>query len=297
MDPVCRATCSDNASTRQAAGRKSLSLSVQSTGQTSKPRSFSESRHVLPDEALDMERSVGVQQWKTLARARPLKFLVEGRGGVGKSSLVNNLLELDRSSKEGAREGFTGRATTQAVRQHTGSKHGIEVIAYDTPGFQDLTLREEDIIVQLVKTTDSTVDVCLYCASLETRIGQEDRRICSLLTNAFEPTLWEKAIFVLTFANSEKVANDYETIVDNFKNNLKHCLKDAGVPDDIVKKIPFCTAGYADPQLIRDGCSNWQDRLYVEIIKRADPKATPALLKLRWGSGAVRWAVSAITKM
>ena len=309
MDPVrrSRATYSDNASTRQAAGRRSFAGSLRSLTasrtrlqtSTCRPRtySFSESldQHVLPDEALDMERNVRVQQWKTLARARPLKFLVAGRGGVGKSSLVNNLLELDRSGEEGAKEGFTGRATTQAVSKHTGSKHGIEVIAYDTPGFQDLTLREEDIIAELVDTTDSTVDVCLYCASLETRISEEDRRICSLLTNAFKPTLWEKAIFVLTFANSvsTKVDKcDYDAIVDCYKTSLQQCLTRAGVPTDKIHSIPFCTAGYTDPQLMCEGCNNWQDRLYVEIIKRADPEVTPALLKLRWGSGAVSYAVS-----
>ena len=208
---------------------------------------ISQTLRVLPDEALDMERAAEVQQWKGLENARPLKFLVAGRGGMGKSSLVNNLLELDRSSEEGAKEGFTGSATTQAVCEHTGSKHDIRVIAYDTPGFQDFELPEEDIIAELVYRTDSMLDVCLYCASLEARIGDEDRRICSLLTNAFTPTLWEKAIFVLTFANSEKVLNDYEKIVENFKKKLKHCLKYAGVPDDKVNSIPFCTAGYADP--------------------------------------------------
>ena len=298
MDPDCRAASSD--SRHQAAGRRSLSLSVQLTGRTRqqtscRPRPVSETLdlQVLPDEALDMERNVRVQQWKTLANARPLKFLVAGRGGVGKSSLVNNLLELDRSSEERAREGFTGSATTQAVCSYTGSKHGIQVIAYDTPGFQDLQLAEGGVIAELVDKTDSMVDVCLYCASLETRISQEDRRICSLLTSAFKPKLWEKAIFVLTFANSEKVVkSDYEALVECYKNSLQDCLTKAGVPAQKVKSIPFCTAGYTDPQLTCDDCSNWQDRLYVEIIKRADPAVTPALLKLRWGPGAVSYAVS-----
>ena len=249
---------------------------------------------LLPDEALDAERDVRVQEWMTQAKARPLKFLVAGRGGVGKSSLINKLLDLDCSSEEGAKEGFTGRATTEAVSKHTGRKHGIEVIAYDTPGFQDVELPEENILAELQGKTDSEVDVCLYCASLEGRISEEDKRICSLLTKAFTPKLWEKTIFVLTFANAERVvgSDDYDKLIDNFKHNLKGCLKSARVPDDIISDIPFCTAGFADPQLIREDCSNWQDRLYVEIIKRADPKVTPALLELRWGSGALKYAVS-----
>ena len=187
------------------------------------PRLSSKSLYlaVQPDEALYIE----VQRWKRIAKEKPLKFFVVGRGGVGKSALVNHLLELDRE-KDGAKEGFTGNATTQAVRSYTGSKHDMQVIAYDTPGLQDFRLRDEDTIKQLVDTTDSTVDVCLYCASLETRVSQEDRRICSLLTNAFKPTLWEKAIFVLTFANSERVVcSDYEALIDRFKDNLKDCLK------------------------------------------------------------------------
>ena len=254
---------------------------------------MSETTYVLPNEELDTERDAKVQEWKTLANARPLKFLVAGRGGVGKSSLINNLLELNRT--EGAKEGLTGDATTQAVGKYTGSKHGIEVIAYDTPGFQDLQLKDEDIIAELVDKTGSMVDVCLYCASLETRICQEDKKICSLLTMAFNEKLWQTAIFVLTFANSRRVnvtRSDYEILVERYKSNLKDCLKSAGVPADKISNISFCTAGYTDSQLVRENCRNWQDRLYVEIIKKADPAVTPALLKLRWGPGAVKWAVS-----
>ena len=247
---------------------------------------------VLPDEELDTEREAEVRRWMTLA-GRPLKFLVTGRGGTGKSSLVNNLLDIGRDTEEGAQEGFTGNATTQAVRSYTGSKHGIQVIAYDTPGFQDLKLREEDIIAELVDKTDSKVDVCLYCASLEIRISQEDKRICSLLTKAFQTKLWEKTIFVLTFANAEKVTKtDYETLVNNFKDNLKECLNNVKVPIGIVNDVPFCTAGYADPELPHEDCKHWPDRLYVEIIKRADPAVTPALLKLRWGPEITEPAVS-----
>ena len=253
--------------------------------------SMSETLYVLPNEELDTERDVKVQEWKTLANARPLKFLVAGRGGVGKSSLINNLLELNRT--DGASEGFTGGATTQAVGRYTSSKHGIEVIAYDTPGFHDLQLKDEDIIAELVDKTGSMVDVCLYCASLETRICQEDKKICSLLTMAFNEKLWQTAIFVLTFANSERITrSNYETTVERYKSNLKDCLKNAGVTADKISNISFCTAGYTDPQLVREDCRNWQDRLYVEIIKKADPAVTPALLKLRWGPEAVRWAVS-----
>ena len=292
---------------RSSSGRRSRRWHVRSTerrtGQLQQQQTLgiSETVYVPPDEALDVERDVSVQKWKASAKSRPLKFLVAGRGGVGKSSLVNNILdsELDSSSAERAREGRTGNATTQAVCRHTGSKHGIQVIAYDTPGFQDLELAEENILAKLVDETDCMLDVCLYCASLDgMRISQEDRRICSLLTNAFKPKLWEKAIFVLTFANtvSDKVVeSDYNELVDHYKNNLKGCLTKAGVPAEIVNNIPFCTAGYRDPyELKHEGCRiHWQDRLYVEIIKKADSEVTPALLKLRWGPEAVSYAVSA----
>ena len=251
--------------------------------------------HVLPDEELNTEREVEVLKWKKLAEERPLKFLVAGRGGMGKSSLVNNLLDLGRNTEEGAQEGFSGSATTQAVRSHTGNKYGIQVIAYDTPGFQDLKLREEDIIAELLDITDSKVDVCLYCASLEMRISAEDRSLCSLLTKAFQTKLWEKTIFVLTFANTEKVVTRtaYETLVNNFKNNLKECLENAKVPiDKVLNDVPFCTAGYADPELPHEDCKDWPERLYVEIIKRADPAVTPALLQLRWGPRIIACAVS-----
>ena len=294
MDPDCeRSAMSCSGSTSLHGGRRRFFIRSDETARRLEQQSsITETQHVLPDEALETERDVKVREWKTLANERPLKFLVAGRGGVGKSSLINNLLELNSSSKEGAEEGFTGGATTQAVRGHNGSKHGIKVIAYDTPGFQDLQLTEKEIIAELVDETHSMIDVCLYCASLEMRVCQEDRRICSLLTNAFK-MLWEKAIFVLTFANTEKVRrSDYEALIERYKSNLKDCLSNAGVPVNTISNITFCTTGYMDPQLEYEDCSNWQERLYVEIIKKADPAITPALLKLRWGPKAVKSAVS-----
>ena len=295
MDPDCeRSTMSCSGSTSLHGGRRRFfARSAETARRLEQQSCITETQHVLPDEALDTERDVKVREWKTLASERPLKFLVAGRGGVGKSSLINNLLELNSSSEEGAEEGFTGGATTQAVRRHTGSKHGIQVIAYDTPGFQDLQLPEEEIIAELVDETDSIMDVCLYCASLEMRVCQEDRRICSLLTNAFK-MLWEKAIFVLTFANTDKIRSrgDHEALIERYKSNLKDCLRNAGVPVNTISNITFCTTGYMDPQLEYEDCSNWQERLYVEIIKKADPAITPALLKLRWGPKAVKSAVS-----
>lgn len=42
--------------------------------------------------------------------------------------------------------------------------------------------------------------------------------------------------------------------------------------------IPVCTAGYTDPYLKQMEASykgTWQDRIYTEMIRRADPETVP----------------------
>ena len=240
---------------------------------------------------LDKERQQ-IRKWMSEAEGRALHFLAVGRGGVGKSALINNLLELDKGSENAAVERkkcHDATITTTSVSAHTLQLHrnGIDVVAFDTSGFQDPNIEDLDIIAQIVRKTREHVDVFLYCASLRQRISREDYRICSLLTKSFGKSVWAKAIFVLTRANDDdieqKSADEYAQIIANGKTQLQKAVKAAGVPEDVVAAIPVCTAGYTDPYLKQMEASykgTWQDRIYTEMIRRADPETVP---EFSWG--------------
>ena len=61
-----------------------------------------------------------------------LKLLVIGETGVGKSTLVNNLLGEDVADV-----GYSMTSATSAVNCHEGTIEGVPVKVYDTPGLAD----------------------------------------------------------------------------------------------------------------------------------------------------------------
>ena len=254
---------------------------------------------VVPNEEEQLQRDVDVQKWMAEAKGRPLAFFVAGSGEVGKSALINNLLGLDKNDENAAKEadGLTGIMTTAAVTKHVLRRYDIDMVAFDTPGFQDPNIDDAEIIAQLVQKTGGRVDVFLYCASLRKRVSLEERRICKLLTKAFSASIWEKAIFVLTLANDDKVrqqsADQYQNLISNFDKELRKCVRMAGgVSEETIAAIPVHPAGYTDEILPHNQVSerSWQDQLYTEIMSKADPKIIPALLQLRWGTDAWKYA-------
>ena len=254
---------------------------------------------VVPNEEEQLQRDVDVQKWMAEARGRPLAFFVAGRGEVGKSALINNLLGLDKNDENAAKEAdrLVGKMTTAAVTKHKLSRYGIDMVAFDTPGFQDPNIDDAEIIAQLVQKTGGRVDVFLYCASLLRRVSKEEHRICKLLTKAFSASIWEKAIFVLTHANDDKVrqesADEYQELISNFDEELRKSVRMAGgISKETIAAIPVHPAGYTDEILPHNQPSerSWQDQLYTEIMSKADPKIIPALLQLRWGNDAWKYA-------
>jgi len=151
------------------------------------------------NEQEELELAARVEEWTQHSRDRPLKVLVAGLPGVGKSTLTNHLLGIDPGGG-GAQSGLKGMATTTAVRAHERElRDGLKVVVFDTPGFEDPDLSEDEIILQSQKVTGGKVHLLLYCLSLRTaRVLNGDVRVITLLTQAFGISLWKNAIFVLT---------------------------------------------------------------------------------------------------
>lgn len=126
-------------------------------------------------------------------------IVVAGKGNVGKSTLINDLLNL--CGDDAAEAKNDGLPTTTTVTKYKRIHPKVNSVVYviDTPGFDSLEADTTDKIVMsnLEKESDGTAHLLLYCASLNGRIDGADYRIMKLLTDSFSKDIWKRAILVL----------------------------------------------------------------------------------------------------
>ena len=228
------------------------------------------------------------------AKERALRVLVCGIGGVGKSTLINRLLQLE-GGKKVAEEGMEGKAKTSNVSKYERiTKRGIKVCLFDSPGFEDADISNEEIIAMMSNETKGALDVIFYCFTLDNpaRVQKGDIRAIQLMTETFGEDIWKKGVIVCTFANNleEKKGNaqDYFEVINNIKLKVKEVLQTkCRVPGDIVEKLPVLTAGHTEPILRYEAedCKNfgsWDNRLFFAAVDQVDPAVFPAMFEVRY---------------
>ena len=266
-----------------------------SMGESSETESTTDADNFDDEDMIsDSELKEHLEAWKEAAKGRPLRVLVCGLGGVGKSTLVNRLLQLKKNEKW-AEEGRIGGATTSVVSKHERTtERGIKVCLFDTPGFDDVDMSNEEIVAMMESETESRLDIVFYCISLDgpARVQRSDVQAIKIMTQAFTSEIWKRAVIVLTFANvlETKVANaaQYEEITSRVKDKIcqvLHC--NAHVNEEIVTQVPIVTAGRDKPTLKYEAeeCQSlggWDNRLFLEALKQVDPDVVPLLFETRF---------------
>ena len=246
------------------------------------------------DRALDLQerasaeanaRDFAERQWINASKRVPMRIMVAGLGGTGKSTLINRLFGLDVNENV-AKEGCRGKATTEAVRCHKHKlKNDVEAIIFDTPGFDDPNINDHRILAEMKQKTEGKLDLLLYCVSMGSpgsRVKGGDVRAICLLTRKFGPLLWNNAIFVLTFANvacTWAKKDQYDQLIEAIDKELRKQLKDeARVPEGIVLKIPLATAGHTNTVNEPHEKNDWLRELFGKLLAR-NPETSMALLK------------------
>lgn len=198
---------------------------------------------------------------KALRDPVKLQFLVCGRTGVGKSSLINSLLGRQvcnvndpGMNLENATAAFS--AGTTKVNKTVFKVDEMLVSVWDSPGLQDGT-EHEDSYLQSMYDNCKDVDLVLYCMEMTTvRWTPNEKRALELLTRKFGPEFWKKTVLVLTKANMVSVPpkekgkeRDYhQRLYCNFTKIFHDQLAAQGVPESIAKKVPCVAAGLCDPE-------------------------------------------------
>ena len=127
-----------------------------------------------------------------------LRLLVIGETGVGKSTLINNLL-----GKEVADEGHSVTSEASAVNCYKGMIEGVPVKVYDTPGLADSRSdRDEQYLEEIKKLIETEpIHLIIYCLKMiETRMRQSIIRTFQQYTQIGVD--WRKTAIALTFADA-----------------------------------------------------------------------------------------------
>lgn len=243
----------------------------------------------IADESQELMTQEGygkLEEWRESAKERPLRVLVCGLGGVGKTTLINRLLKLQSVTEA------VEVPTSIVSKYESTTESGINVCLFDTPGFDDVDLSREEIIAMMEKETEGKLDIVFYCISLDgpARLQQSDAEALKIMTQAFSSDIWKKAVIVLTCANilEEKVSHvdEYTKIITNIKEKVKYVLrKEALVREEIIAGLPIVSAGYTDQMLKYEAeeCNSsggWVNRLFIEALKQVDPALFPALFQV-----------------
>ena len=222
---------------------------------------------------------------KLIDESNSLSILFTGKTGVGKSSLANALVGSEVSP-----EGESLDPKTLEVTSLTTKIEGVDVTIWDSPGLQDGTRNEAQYLENMAEKCKE-LDLVLYCSRMDdTRIRQEDHQAIQTLTKAFGETIWNNAVFTLTFANMVKQRvrgreltpheqqKYFELRHSQWETKLREAVEKSGVSHSIASTIPVVPVGYIT-DLNLPSCKNWLKEFWLTCLKRINKRAKLALIK------------------
>ena len=225
---------------------------------------------------------------------KPVKILITGKTGTGKSALINGVVGAEVAEEGGGLK--RGTAEVHAI-EHV--KNDVKIVIWDTPSLQDIVEEGEVYLEKMQGAGCADADLVLYCTKMDdTRLRQDDIEAIKKLTQRFGKEIWDHALFILTFANKvekivkrkkgeprlseeeiKKIKTDYfKKRIQEWKEELDQALIKAGVPIEATSKIIPVPAGY-DEEIGLPDRENWLTPLWYACIIRMKPSSQAGLLK------------------
>lgn len=209
---------------------------------------------------------------------RWLKVLVTGKYGTGKHTLIDSLLGRQTYRDNCAKEEYFSvcNATVNDVL--------VRVTFWESTNAKDTAYRKEmgerisdsDLVIHTMRMDDQ-------------RLRPEDKVILQGLSKLFGSILWDKGIFVLTFANKvsyvdkhNKMMQSHEYLVKRakqLKGHITEILTQEGVRGGVLKYIPLVPAGHHSESRLFADREPWLSDLVKCMILRLKSDVRAGLWK------------------
>ena len=210
--------------------------------------------------------------------AKEFKFIIIGKTGTGKSTLINGLIGAEVAMVE---DDLTTEGVTQEVESYTRKINDIEVVAYDSPGLEDGSGKEEEYLEEIYRTCQQGMGLVIFAISMTGKRftpGNPDTRALVKFTERLKPAIWEKTLVTLTQANLCEALNPrlrskskqdkkefFKKMVGDYKAVIHQTLTSTGVPAAIVEKVKVVPVGIEyEPELL-DG-TLWFSNFWFECL-------------------------------
>ena len=228
-----------------------------------------------------------LEEWmeKSEDDSNSMSILVTGKTGVGKSTLINGII----GKRVIPVEDNVLKPATEDVEAYNLTIGEVEIKVWDTHGFQEGASGDETKYLEDMKRNCEKVDLVLYCLRMDdTRMRPGDTHAIKQLTSTFGKSIWDHALFVLTFANRveppkrkdrHKLEEYFNNTIEAWVDMLRIVLKETGVMLDtktVSRKV--VPAGYEEAHL--PGRRFWLSDLWLSAFHESSSHAKPLLLAI-----------------
>ena len=254
---------------------------------------MAQSRSRFYSQELPLAFAEHLTDWVKSGTEGAVSILVTGKSGSGKSTLINALL---RDQAAPTRNDLQGARIT-LLKSYKRKIGKVQVTAWESPGLQGFRDRDKDDI----KTKCSNVDLVMFCVDMTiTRYNEQDHLdTMKKLDGILGPEIWEKVVFVLTFADNyimqvedsiadptqlkenflkkievwrKRLQSTLELILDQHSEDKSHSEK----PKVVIKVAP---AGTSSTLKLLPEFPSWISMLWLEAMN-VNIHATPALIHI-----------------